>query len=122
MYYQRNDYDPRRGNFRVKGDTIEIIPAYEEFAIRIQFFGDEIEKIEQLDILTGEILSNENEILLADLGLETDNELQLRKILRRLKKNSGPIMIIVKIKTKKIVSQRITHKPIIIKKRFMDSI
>ena len=53
---------------------------------------------------------------------ETDNELQLRKILRRLKKNSGPIMIIVKIKTKKIVSQRITHKPIIIKKRFMDSI
>ena len=53
---------------------------------------------------------------------ETNNELKLRKILRRLKKNSGPIMIIVKIKTKKIVSQRITHKPIIIKKRFMDSI
>ncbi len=53
---------------------------------------------------------------------ETDNELKLRKILRGLKKNSGLIMIIVKIKTKKIVSQRITHKPIIIKKRFMDSI
>lgn len=53
---------------------------------------------------------------------ETDNELKLRKILRGLKKNSGPIMVIVKIKTKKIVSQRITHKPIIIKKRFMDSI
>ena len=53
---------------------------------------------------------------------ETDNESKLRKILRGLEKNSGPIMVIVKIKTKKIVSQRITHKPIIIKKRFMDSI
>ncbi len=53
---------------------------------------------------------------------ETDNELKLRKFLRGLTKNSGPIMIIVKIKTKKIISQRITHKPIIIKKRFMDSI
>ena len=92
MYYQRNDYDPRRGNFRVKGDTIEIIPAYEEFAIRIQFFGDEIEKIEQLDILTGEILSNEIEIEIYpakhfvtpsdkfDEALEDiENELTLRK-------------------------------------------
>ena len=53
---------------------------------------------------------------------ETDNESKLRTILSGLKKNSGPIMIIIKIKTKKIISQRITHKPIIIKKRFMDSI
>ena len=53
---------------------------------------------------------------------ETENGLKFRKILRNIKKNSGPIMIIVKIKTKKIVSQRITHAPPNIKKRFMNSI
>jgi excinuclease ABC subunit B len=43
MQYQRNDYDFSRGTFRVRGDTIEIIPVYEELAIRIEMFGDEIE-------------------------------------------------------------------------------
>jgi len=56
MQYQRNDYDFSRGNFRVKGDTIEIIPVYDELAIRLELFGDEIEKIYQLHPLTGEIV------------------------------------------------------------------
>ncbi|MFM5904648.1 MAG: excinuclease ABC subunit UvrB [Micrococcales bacterium] len=56
MQYQRNDIDFSRGNFRVKGDTIEIIPVYDETAIRIEMFGDEIETIYALHPLTGEIL------------------------------------------------------------------
>ena len=56
MQYQRNDYDFSRGNFRVKGDTIEIIPVYDELAIRLELFGDEIENIFQLHPLTGEIV------------------------------------------------------------------
>jgi excinuclease ABC subunit B len=56
MQYQRNDYDFTRGNFRVKGDTIEIIPVYDELAIRLEFFGDEIEAIYQLSPLTGDIV------------------------------------------------------------------
>jgi excinuclease ABC subunit B len=56
MQYQRNDYDFSRGNFRVKGDTIEIIPVYDELAIRLEFFGDEIEAIYQLSPLTGDIV------------------------------------------------------------------
>ena len=56
MQYQRNDYDFSRGNFRVKGDTIEIIPVYDELAIRLELFGDEIENIYQLHALTGEIV------------------------------------------------------------------
>lgn len=56
MQYQRNDYDFSRGNFRVKGDTIEIIPVYDELAIRLELFGDEIENIYQLHPLTGEIV------------------------------------------------------------------
>lgn len=56
MQYQRNDYDFSRGNFRVKGDTIEIIPVYDELAIRLELFGDEIENIYQLHPLTGEVI------------------------------------------------------------------
>ncbi|MFM8926676.1 MAG: excinuclease ABC subunit UvrB, partial [Rhodoluna sp.] len=56
MQYQRNDYDFSRGNFRVKGDTIEIIPVYDELAIRLELFGDEIENIYQLHPLTGEVV------------------------------------------------------------------
>ena len=56
IQYQRNDIDFSRGNFRVKGDTIEIIPVYDEFATRVEFFGDEIEAIYSLHPLTGDVI------------------------------------------------------------------
>ncbi len=56
MQYKRNDVDFSRGNFRVRGDTIEIIPMYEELAIRIEMFGDEIEGLYSLHPLTGDIV------------------------------------------------------------------
>ena len=57
MQYERNDYDLSRGKFRVRGDTLEIIPAYEQHGIRIEYWGDEIDRILEMDSLTGEILS-----------------------------------------------------------------
>ena len=60
MQYERNDFDLARGRFRVKGDTLEILPAYEELGVRIEFWGDEIDRIIQLDPLTGEILSEKD--------------------------------------------------------------
>lgn len=57
MQYQRNDVDFSRGNFRVRGDTIEIIPVYEEHAIRIEMFGDEIEALYSLHPLTGSVIA-----------------------------------------------------------------
>jgi excinuclease ABC subunit B len=54
--YDRNDYDLRRGTFRVRGDVIEIVPAYEETGIRIELFGDEVEAISSFDPLTGKTL------------------------------------------------------------------
>ncbi|MCX6011174.1 MAG: excinuclease ABC subunit UvrB [Chloroflexi bacterium] len=57
MQYERNDIDFTRGRFRVRGDTLEIQPAYEELALRIEFFGDEIERIMEIDPLTGEMLN-----------------------------------------------------------------
>ena len=56
MQYERNDVDFSRGKFRVRGDTIEIIPVYEEHAIRIEMFGDEIEALYSLHPLTGDVL------------------------------------------------------------------
>ena len=58
MQYERNDFDLTRGRFRVRGDTLEILPAYEELGVRIEFWGDEVERILQLDPLTGEIISD----------------------------------------------------------------
>jgi excinuclease ABC subunit B len=57
MQYERNDIDFTRGKFRIRGDTLEIQPAYEELGLRIEFFGDEIERIVEIDPLTGELLS-----------------------------------------------------------------
>ncbi len=61
IQYKRNDIAFERGTFRVRGDTVEIIPMYEELAIRIEMFGDEIEKIMTLHPLTGEIIREEEE-------------------------------------------------------------
>ena len=62
IQYKRNDLAFERGTFRVRGDTIEIIPMYEELAIRIEMFGDEIERITTLHSITGEIVRDEEEM------------------------------------------------------------
>jgi excinuclease ABC subunit B len=62
MQYQRNDLDLSRGKFRIRGDTLEIVPAYEETAVRIQFFGDEVERVQEFDPLTGELLAQRSEV------------------------------------------------------------
>ena len=62
MQYARNDADFHRGTFRVRGDTVEIIPMYEELAVRIEFFGDEIETIQTLHPLTGDVIREEEEM------------------------------------------------------------
>ncbi|RJU00234.1 excinuclease ABC subunit UvrB [Arthrobacter frigidicola] len=62
MQYTRNDMDFHRGTFRVRGDTVEIIPMYEEHALRIEFFGDEVENIYTLNPLTGDVIREEEEM------------------------------------------------------------
>jgi len=62
MQYERNDLTFARGRFRIRGDTLEIQPAYEELALKIQFFGDEVERIASIDPLTGELLEELDEV------------------------------------------------------------
>ena len=62
MQYERNDMDLARGRFRIRGDTMEILPAYEDLGFRIEFWGDEVERIVQLDPVTGEMLSERRDL------------------------------------------------------------
>jgi excinuclease ABC subunit B len=62
MQYTRNDLAFTRGTFRVRGDTIEIIPVYEELAVRIEMFGDEVERLMTLHPMTGEVISEDDEL------------------------------------------------------------
>jgi excinuclease ABC subunit B len=62
IFYERNDMTLGRGKFRVRGDTLEVHPAYGEFCYRISFFGDEIERISEVDPLTGEVLADLQEV------------------------------------------------------------
>ena len=62
MQYARNDLSFTRGTFRVRGDTVEIFPVYEELAIRVEMFGDEIERLYYLHPLTGEVVREVDEV------------------------------------------------------------
>ncbi|TMG59631.1 MAG: excinuclease ABC subunit UvrB [Chloroflexi bacterium] len=61
MLYERNDYDLSRLRFRVRGDVVDLVPANEEKVYRVEFFGDEVERIQELDAITGEILGAKDE-------------------------------------------------------------
>ncbi len=79
VQYDRNDMTLVRGTFRVRGDTLEIYPVYDELAIRVEFFGDEIDRIVELDPLTGEILAERDstEIYPAKHFVTTDEKLKV---------------------------------------------
>src|SRR5436309_4206263 len=64
LQYARNDIDFKRSTFRVRGDVVELHPSYEEFAYRIEFFGDEITNIDMINPLTGEVLKSEDAIFI----------------------------------------------------------
>jgi excinuclease ABC subunit B len=64
IQYDRNDMTLTRATFRARGDTLEVYPAYEDIAVRVEFFGDEIERISDVDPLTGEILAERPDIVI----------------------------------------------------------
>jgi excinuclease ABC subunit B len=64
MHYERNDANLVRGNFRVRGDTIEVHPAYDEYAVRIELYGDEVERLSRFDALTGEVLGDLEQLII----------------------------------------------------------
>ncbi|NPV07449.1 MAG: excinuclease ABC subunit UvrB [Anaerolineae bacterium] len=91
IYYDRNDMSPSRGKFRVRGDTVDVFPAYRDTALRLEFWGDQVDRITEIDPLTGEILQEHpsvtifparhfitREAVLADALRDIEEELEQR--------------------------------------------
>ncbi|HEX7167528.1 MAG TPA: excinuclease ABC subunit UvrB [Acidimicrobiales bacterium] len=86
MNYERNDQNLVRSKFRVRGDTIEVHPAYEEFAYRIEMFGDEVERISRVDTLTGENLGDFSEITIFPATHYVAGEERLKDAIGRIER------------------------------------
>ncbi|MGH9149109.1 MAG: excinuclease ABC subunit UvrB, partial [Acidimicrobiales bacterium] len=84
MQYERNDVNFVRGKFRVRGDTIEVHPAYEEFGARIELFGDEVERISRVDALTGEHLAELDELTVYPATHYVASEQRLKAAIGRI--------------------------------------
>jgi excinuclease ABC subunit B len=110
LQYERNDFDLKRSTFRVKGDVLELYPAYEEFAVRVSFFGEKIEKITKVDPTSLEKIEEISELMLfparhynAPLDLSYD---PLKKIRREFEDWSSKL----KKKSKLVELQRLTNR------------
>ncbi|MGH9085166.1 MAG: excinuclease ABC subunit UvrB, partial [Acidimicrobiales bacterium] len=84
MQYERNDMNLVRGKFRVRGDTIEVHPAYDEAAVRIELFGDEVERIQVVDPLTGEQVTTLEELVVYPATHYVAGEERMRKAIARI--------------------------------------
>ncbi|HEX2612559.1 MAG TPA: excinuclease ABC subunit UvrB, partial [Fibrobacteria bacterium] len=84
-YYARNDIEFKRGTFRARGDVVEIRPAYDDFAYRIEFFGDAVERIRRVDILTGEQLADLPEALIYPARHYVTGEEGMGRVLRDIR-------------------------------------
>ncbi|MEQ4518053.1 excinuclease ABC subunit UvrB [Pseudarthrobacter sp. B907] len=107
MQYARNDMDFHRGTFRVRGDTVEIIPMYEELAIRIEFFGDEIENIYTLHPLTGEVLREENEMYVFPASHYVAGPERMARAIKRIEDELADRLKVLESQNKLVEAQRL---------------
>ncbi len=107
MQYTRNDMDFHRGTFRVRGDTVEIIPMYEELAIRIEFFGDEIENIHTLHPLTGEVLRDEDEMYVFPASHYVAGPERMGRAITRIEDELAERLKVLESQNKLVESQRL---------------
>ncbi|MEY9776903.1 MULTISPECIES: excinuclease ABC subunit UvrB [unclassified Arthrobacter] len=107
MQYTRNDMDFHRGTFRVRGDTVEIIPMYEELAIRIEFFGDEIENIQTLHPLTGEVLRDENEMYVFPASHYVAGPERMGRAIKRIEDELAERLTVLESQNKLVEAQRL---------------
>ena len=111
MLYERNEYDFKRGTFRSKGDIIEIIPTYEHAkGIRIELFGDEVERISEVDVLTGVILNNKRTISIFPASHFVTSEDKLKLAIERIEKELKERVEFLKENNKLLEAQRIEQR------------
>lgn len=107
MQYVRNDMDFHRGTFRVRGDTVEIIPMYEELAIRIEFFGDEIENIHTLHPLTGEVIRDEEEMYVFPASHYVAGPERMARAIKRIEDELAERLQVLESQNKLVEAQRL---------------
>ncbi len=111
MLYERNDYDFKRGTFRVRGDILEIIPTYQRTkGYRIEFFGDEIDRISEIDIITGTILSNKKTLSIFPASHFVTSDDKMKEAIKRIKEELKDRLEILKRENKLIEAQRLEQR------------
>ena len=110
LQYERNDFELARGKFRVRGDTIEILPPYEENSLRIEFFGSEIENIFMIDWITGEVLKDLEEIEIFPAKHFITPAEKLKKALRSIKNELKERLRELKAQGKEFEAKRLEQK------------
>ncbi|WP_347107421.1 excinuclease ABC subunit UvrB [Paenarthrobacter sp. S56] len=107
MQYTRNDMDFHRGTFRVRGDTVEIIPMYEELALRIEFFGDEIENIQTLHPVTGEVIRDEEEMYVFPASHYVAGPERMSRAIKRIEDELADRLKVLESQNKLVEAQRL---------------
>ena len=110
IQYQRNDIDFHRGGFRVKGDVVDIFPAAEELAYRVDFFGDQIDGITKINPLTGEIISKIDKLTVFPSSHYVTGETQLKSALGKIRLELNQRLIQFKKESKLLEAQRLEQR------------
>ncbi len=110
IYYERNDFELKLGTFRVRGDTLEIMPAYGELAYRIGFWGDQIERITEVDPLTGEVLEDLDQLRVFPARLFVTPEDKLEPAIVDIKAELAERLEYLRSKEKLLEAQRLEQR------------
>ncbi len=110
VQYERNDVDFARGRFRVRGDVIEVFPSYEERAVRVELFGDEVDRILELDPLTGEVLEEKNVVAIWPAKHWVTTEDRLERALRSIEEELAERVAWFRSQGKLLEAQRLEFR------------
>lgn len=111
IQYARNDIDFKRGTFRVRGDSVEVIPASrDEECVRIEFFGDEIDRIRVVDSLTGEIIGDREHVAIFPASHYVTREDKLKKAIANIEKELEERLVVLREENKLLEAQRIEQR------------
>ncbi len=110
IQYTRNDMNPQRGTFRVRGDVIEIYPAYEKYAIRVDTFGDDVEEIVYLDSLSGEILEDVDQVVIYPASHYVTTQKKMQNAIHTIRKELSQQLADLRMQGKLLEAQRLEQR------------
>jgi excinuclease ABC subunit B len=107
IQYQRTNGDLARGRFRVRGDTIEVHPAYDETMVHIELWGDQVDRIVQMDLVTGEVLADHQELWIYPATHYVASEDRLRRAIESIQEELGSRLAVLEAENKLLEAQRL---------------